>query len=182
MPRSRRSTTSGSSDLDLAAVPILDQHCHSLLRRPAPFAPGDYAAFFTESGERAMHDAHVPESVFYRWAIKELAVALDCAATTDAVLAARGSVPAEALTTRLLEAAGVRTLLVDYGYQTAETWGHDELATRVPCRVLPILRLETLAQELILGHETFEAVVDAFVAAVDGARDAGYVAVKSINA
>ena len=39
---------------------------------PGPFTPVDYAAFFTESGARAMHARHVPETVFFRWAIKEL--------------------------------------------------------------------------------------------------------------
>jgi predicted TIM-barrel fold metal-dependent hydrolase len=48
--------------------------------------------------------------------------------------------------------------------------------------VQPILRLETLAQELIAAHETFDEVVDAFVAAVARARADGYVALKSIAA
>ena len=47
------------------------------------------------------------------------------------------------------------------------------MAARLPCRVVPLLRLETLAQELILRHETFDAVLDAFVAAVEGARARG---------
>jgi predicted TIM-barrel fold metal-dependent hydrolase len=48
--------------------------------------------------------------------------------------------------------------------------------------VFPILRLETFAQALILEHETFDAVLDAFVAGVEGARGAGHVALKSIIA
>src|SRR5919106_3477092 len=111
MRRSRRSITSGSSELDLSAVPILDQHCHSLLRDPRPLAPADYARFFTESGERAMHERHVPDSVFYRWAIKELATAFACAPTADAVLAARAKTPLDTLSGRLLRDANVLALL-----------------------------------------------------------------------
>lgn len=48
--------------------------------------------------------------------------------------------------------------------------------------MLPLLRLETFAQALILRHETFDAVVDELVAAVEGARAAGYVGLKSIIA
>lgn len=129
-----------------------------------------------------MHQRHVPETVFFRRAIKELAQTLACAPTVEGVLTAREAMAADALATRLLRDANVGTLLVDYGYQTDDTWSHEELAPRLPCRVFPILRLETFAQALILEHETFDAVVDAFVAGVEGARTAGYVGLKSIIA
>jgi predicted TIM-barrel fold metal-dependent hydrolase len=47
---------------------------------------------------------------------------------------------------------------------------------------LPILRLETLAQELIVRHETFDAMLDSFSATVERARLDGYVGLKSIIA
>jgi hypothetical protein len=129
-----------------------------------------------------MHARHVPHTVFYRWAIKELASVLGCAATTDGVLAARGHVAPDALASRLLRDANVTTLLIDHGFQTDDTWPPAQLAARIPCQIRPVLRLETLAQALILQHDTFDDAVDAFVATVDGARDAGYVALKSIVA
>lgn len=141
-----------------------------------------YARFFTESGDPAMHARHVPETVFYRWAIRELAGFLDCAPTTDAVLAARGALSADALAGRLLDAANVAVLLVDHGYRSDETWPPAELARRLPCRVLPLLRLEPLAEALILRHETLGAVLDAYSAAVEGARRDGFVGLKSIVA
>jgi predicted TIM-barrel fold metal-dependent hydrolase len=52
----------------------------------------------------------------------------------------------------------------------------------LPCQVEPILRLETLAQELILKHDTFDQVLDAFSAEVESAPANGYVALKSIIA
>jgi hypothetical protein len=52
----------------------------------------------------------------------------------------------------------------------------------LPCRVEPILRLETLAQKLILRYDTCDQVLDAFIAEVEGAKKAGYVALKSIIA
>ena len=75
--------------MDLAAVPVLDQHCHALLRDGAVVDPTAYASFFTESGDPAMHARHVPESVFYRWAMRELAALLGCAPSAEAVIAAR---------------------------------------------------------------------------------------------
>lgn len=129
-----------------------------------------------------MHARHVPETVFYRWAIRELATILACAPTTEAVLAARGGMSADALARHLLGAANIAILLVDHGYRTDETWPPAELAARLPCRVLPVLRLEALAQELIVRHETFDAVLDAYSACIERARADGFVAVKSIIA
>ena len=168
--------------MDLAAVPVLDQHCHALLRDGAVVDPTAYASFFTESGDPAMHARHVPESVFYRWAMRELAALLGCVPSAEAVIAARRRVSADALARRLLEEANIAALLVDHGYRPEATWPPAEMAARVPCRVWPILRLETLAQELIVRHATFDAMVDAYSAAVEGAREDGFVALKSIIA
>jgi hypothetical protein len=168
--------------MDLDAVPILDQHCHALLRDASVAGAAGYARFFTETGDPTMHARHVAETVFYRWAIRDLAAILDCAPTTEAVLAARGRVSADALARRLLGEAGIAVLLVDHGYRTDETYAPAELAARLPCRVLPVLRLETLAQTLIVRHETFDAMLDAYSASVEKARADGFVALKSIIA
>ena len=129
-----------------------------------------------------MHAHHVPETVFYRWAIRELATILACAPTTEAVLAARETMSADALAQRLLGEANIALLLVDHGYRTDETWTPAELAARLPCRVSSILRLETLAQELIVRHDTFDALLDAYSACVESARADGFIALKSIIA
>ena len=168
--------------LDLSSIPILDQHCHSLLRPGGPLSAVQYQRCFSESGDPEIHARHVPDTVFFRWAIKELAAFFGCAPTSDAVLAARAAVSPDELTARLLRDANLGMLLVDFGYQTAETSTHGELAPRLPCPVASVLRLETLAQDLILRHDSFDAMIDAFVAAVEGARAAGHVGLKSIIA
>lgn len=167
--------------LDLSAVPILDNHCHSLLRGGAGTA-AEYARFFTESGNAEMRARHASQTIFFRWAVKELAGYFGCAPTAEAVVEARAAAPADALAVRMLGDAGIAGLVLDHGYQSAETFTVAELRARLPCPVAPILRLETLAQELIVRHATFDQVVDAFDAAVAGARAAGYVALKSIIA
>ena len=129
-----------------------------------------------------MHERHVPETIFFRWALKALASVLDCSPTLEAVLAARAKTPPDALAAHLLRDANVAALLIDYGYRTGEVWSHAEVATKIPCRAWSILRLETLAQDLIVRHDTLDAVVDAFVAAVEGARAAGHVGLKSVIA
>jgi hypothetical protein len=129
-----------------------------------------------------MHAHHVRETVFYRWAIRELATFLACAPTTEAILAARASMSADALAQRLLGDASIAVLLVDHGYRTDETWPPAELAARIRCRVVPVLRLEALAQDLIVRHETFDALLDAYSESLERARTDGVVGFKSIIA
>jgi uncharacterized protein len=166
--------------LDFAAVPVLDHHCHALLR-PGPLAPAEFQQFFTESLDPTVWARDVPATVFFRWALRELAAFLGCAPTVDAVLATRAAV-GDGLAERMLRDANIAVLLVDLGYQVGEMATLGELSARLPCRIHSILRLETLAQDLILRHERFDAVVDAFVAAVEGARATGHVGLKSIIA
>src|SRR5262249_59223741 len=99
--------------------------------------------FFTESGDGTMHARHVPETIFYRWAVRELATVLACAPTTEAVLAARGGMSADALTRRLLGEANIAVLLGDHGYPADQTWTLQEMAARLSRRVLPTPRLST---------------------------------------
>ena len=141
-----------------------------------------YARFFTESDDPTMHARHAPETIFYRWAIRELAALLGCAPTTEAVLTARLRESPDALAWRLLGEAKIAALLVDHGYRTDETLPPSELAARLPCRVLPLLRLETMAQDLIVRHETFDALLDAYSSTVEQARGNGFVGLKSIIA
>ncbi len=168
--------------LDLSGLSILDQHCHPLLRDEITFGVVDYQRFFSESGEVEMHQRHAPTTIFFRWALKELAAFLDCAPTVEAVLAARAAVGHEALAPRMFRAAGLGMLLVDHGYQTGDSLSHAELTAQLPCPLASILRLETLAQDLIVRHDTFDQVIDGFVATVESARAAGHVGLKSIVA
>jgi hypothetical protein len=168
--------------LDLAAVPILDNHCHSLLRTTAPITADEYPRFFTESGDAGIRARHASQTIFFRWAVKELARYFGCAPAAEAIVQARAERPADALAARMLGDAGIAGLVLDHGYQSAETYTIAELRARLPCPIAPILRLETLAQDLIVREKTFADVVDAFDAAVGGARAAGFVALKSIVA
>ncbi|HZE34874.1 MAG TPA: amidohydrolase family protein [Candidatus Eisenbacteria bacterium] len=168
--------------LDLSGIPILDQHCHPLLRDGVALAAVDYQRLFSESGEAEMHQSHAPTTIFFRWALKELATFLGCVPTVDAVLAARAAAGGGPLADRMFRSAGLGLLLVDHGYQTGDSLRHAEMTARLPCRLATILRLETLAQDLIVRHNTFDQAVDDFVATVEGARAAGHVGLKSIVA
>lgn len=168
--------------LDLSAIPILDHHCHALLRRQEAFTTVEFQRFFTESADPIMHADHVPHTIFFRWATKELAIFHGCEPTPAAVLTARNACDPVALAQRMFHEANIERLLLDYGFGGSETYGYRELREVLPCPIEPILRLETLAQELIMQQSTFAGMVDAFVATVENARATGHVALKSIAA
>jgi len=169
--------------LDLTSIPILDHHCHAFLRRDTAYSALEFQGFFSEGGDEGIIAEHTPNSVFFRWAIKDLARFLDCEPTTEAVRAARAAIPLNELGARMLRDANIQVLLIDYGLAGADRMSLEEMKASLPaCRIEPILRLETMAQELILKHETFDQVVDAFVATVEGARATGHVGLKSIIA
>jgi hypothetical protein len=169
--------------LDLASIPILDHHCHAFLERATPYSALEFQGFFSEGGDAGIVAEHTPNSVFFRWAIKEVAHFLGCPPTTEAVLAARAAIPLKELGMRMLRDANIPVLLIDYGLGGADRLSVADMRNILPmCRIEPILRLETMAQELILKHETFDQVIEAFVTIVEGAREAGHVGLKSIIA
>ena len=167
--------------LDLDAIPIVDNHCHSLLRRQPP----DDTAFrihLTESTFEEIARDHVPHSVFYQVTIRELAALLGCAATPDAVHAARRERGVEWLTGEIVRRANFKTWLIDTGYGAETTFGLDELRAIAPCRIEEILRLEPLIERLILAAATFDGFLDAYRAALTDLRGRGIVGMKSVIA
>ncbi len=167
--------------LDLDAIPIVDNHCHSLLRRQPP----DDEAFrnhLTESTFPEIARDHITTSLAYHTAIRELAVLLDCQPTPDAVHAARRERGVEWLTREVVERANFKTWLIDTGYGADTTYSLDELRELAPCRIEEVLRLEPLIERLILESETFDGFIAAYRASLAGLRDRGIVGMKSVIA
>src|ERR1041384_7809734 len=106
--------------LDLTSVPILDRHCHAFLKRETPYSALEFQSFFSEGGDAGIVANHTPNSVFFRWALKDLAKFLGCDPTTEAVLSARAAVPLNDLGARMLRDANIPVLLIDYGLGGAD--------------------------------------------------------------
>jgi hypothetical protein len=167
--------------LDLDSIPIVDNHCHSLLRRQPP----DDLAFrnhLTESYIPAVARADVQHSLVYHWAIRELASFLGCEATPDAVHATRRERGVESLAREVVERGNFRSWLIDSGYGTDTTFSLDELRAMVPCEIREILRLEPLIERLIVEAEDFHSFLEAYRAALSDLRGSGYVGMKSVIA
>ena len=167
--------------LDLAPIPIVDNHCHSLLREQPP----DDEAFrihLTESYFPEIARDDVPHSLFYQWTIRELAGLLECEPTPDAVHAARRARGLEWLTREIVERGNFKTWLIDTGYGADTTFSLDELRGLAPCRIEEIIRLEPLIERLILDSTDFDGFLDAYRAALDDLRARGIVGLKSVIA
>ena len=167
--------------LDLSAVPIVDHHCHSLLRAQ----PRDDVAFrdhLTETYHPEMARDHVQHTLVYHWAMRELAAFLGCDATPDAVHAARLEWGVERLALAVVERGNFKTWLIDTGYGAETTFGLDELRAMVPCGIREIVRLEPLIERLIVEAKSFSGFLDAYRAALSDLRGAGYVGMKSVIA
>ena len=167
--------------LDLDAIPIVDNHCHSLLRAQPP----DDDAFrihLTESYIPEIARDHVPTSIFYQRTIRELADLLDCEPTPDAVHAARRERGVEWLTREIATRANFKTWLIDTGYGADTTYSLDELRAVAPVRVEEVLRLEPLIERLIPAANGFDDFVEAYRAAISDLRARGIVGMKSVIA
>ncbi len=167
--------------LDLSGIPIVDHHCHSLLRRQPP----DDDAFrihLTETYFDEIARDHVQHSLVYHWAIRELARFLGCEPSPDAVHAARRERGVEWLAREVVERGNFKTWLIDTGYGADATYELAELRSIVPCQVREIVRLEPLIERLILDAESFDGFLDAYRAALSDLRGSGYVAMKSVIA
>ncbi len=169
--------------IDLTHIPILDHHCHAFVQRETAYSVSEYLHFFSEGGDEGIISRHTANSIFVRWATKELAHFLECEPMLEAVLDSRARLPLGELAARMLNDANLPVLLIDYGLAGIDRLSVDGMRACVPhCRVEPIMRLETMAQDLIMRHDTFEQFVDAYATTVEQAQSIGHVGLKSIVA
>src|SRR5215208_8086332 len=75
--------------LDLTQVPVVDNHCHGLLRDQAFEDIASWRQAFTESTDPGMPRDHVASTALYRRLIRMLASFLGCEPEEEAVFTAR---------------------------------------------------------------------------------------------
>lgn len=170
--------------LDLQAIPLIDGHCHPPIRRQ-PRSEAELKAYFTESRDTRIVSDHVQHTLFWQDSIRQLADLFDMEqdSALQEVLAHRDSYSPGAYTARIVERAGIKGLVMDYGYRSSEAYGHDEMQNALrdtSCQVKHVLRLEPLIEELLVGSESFEGLVDSFADELSELREKGVTALKSI--
>jgi uncharacterized protein len=169
--------------IDLTQVPVVDNHCHSIMRDQTFDDPAIWRRSFTESTDPGMARDHVASTALYRRLIRTLADFLGCEPEEEGVFAARTGRDGRELAGALLRAANVDTLLLDTGFPPPEeVFPVPELGKLAGCRAEPMLRLEILMESLLAEHGSLADVKEALVAELDDVRVRDYVALKSIAA
>ena len=169
--------------LDFTQVPVVDNHCHGVMRDEAFEDLTSWRQAFTESTDPGMLRDHVASTAFYRRLIRTLADFLGCEPEEEAVFAARSGRNGRELTGALLRAANVDTILLDTGFPSPEeVFPVPELGEMGGCRTEPMLRLEILMESLLAEHDSLEDVKEALATELDDVPGRGYVALKSIAA
>src|ERR671920_1357965 len=121
--------------LDLRHVPVVDNHCHGIQRSQDFDDLVSWRLAFTESADPGMPREHVASTAFYRRLIRALARFFGCEPDEEAVLAAREGREGQEVTSELLRAANIETLLLDTGYPPPEEGlPRDQLGRLGGCR------------------------------------------------
>ena len=133
----------------LANVPAVDGHAHPLELPPRGLKVDEFRSLFTEARREP---GRVGETVFYRWAMRELAEILGLEVPANfpeleaAIISARASDPA-CYARLLLSEANLEALLLDTGYGGGGALEDHEALLRG--RAFEIKRVESVAERLL---------------------------------
>lgn len=168
--------------LDLTNIPVVDNHCHPVLLNQHLDALS-FRGYCTEATDASFAEQHIPNTVYYRWLLRQMALFYGCEYTEESILAARNHMGADDLLEHLFRAANIDTFVLDPAYPPgSECYTPERMGQLGHCRTAKMLRLETLMQELILEHADFDDVLEHYMMEVSLAREHGFCALKSIVA
>ncbi len=164
------------------ATEAVDHHCHPLRRWPFPMSAFELRTVFSEALDQRVIREHTPCTAAYRAALRRLGDELGCSPVEEAILELRAGQDPATYANLLLGRSRTGMMLLDHGFggEDAFTAAEHRAQLRIPQR--EIIRLESLAERLLLRcegpGEWFEAVRSGLRAAVAE----GAVAVKTIVA
>src|SRR6266702_3024635 len=141
--------------VELADIPVVDNHCHAVEAEQADGVP-QWRQYFSESPDPRMRTEDVAETVFYRRLLRRMAAFHDVPATEADVLRARAAAgPARAL-------------------------GAAEFARASGAEQATLLRLELAFQDLVAGCASYDELTEAVRHRLADMRGSGYAGFKSI--
>ena len=168
-------------DAGLAGLPLVDHHCHGLVRRDLDRA--GFEALLTESaGPSALGGSLFDSQIglaLRRWCAPVLD--LPAHAPAEEYLARRAELGVEEVGRRMMAAVGTHTFLVDTGYLPEPITTPEELAALAGGQAREVVRLEAVAEELLAEGSDAAGFAEAFRTRL-AVRTADAAAVKSIAA
>ncbi|SFL55429.1 amidohydrolase family protein [Geodermatophilus ruber] len=166
--------------VDLADVPVVDEHCHPVDARP-PADPATWRGCFTESPDPRMRAEDAAHTVFSRRLVRALAAFHGVEASEEAVLAARARLPADRYVADLFADAALAGVVVDPGYPNPATaLPGSVFGTAGGAHVRTLLRLEPFFERLVAEHARYDDLVAAASAGLADLRARGAAGLKSI--
>jgi hypothetical protein len=187
----------------LGDVPLVDHHCHSLLaswRRTGGGQWPDWRRCFTEATRPASLARDAPGLLGYHHFLTALGELLGVDANPSVTAVAAEELERQVVARRdelagadpgrylrlLLDHAGTAALLVDAGFDRERTLRPDDLERAADRPVHEIVRLESLAEELLRpgspAGRSLPRFLNGFEERLGGALERGAVALKSIAA
>ena len=130
-------------------VRAVDHHCHPLRRWPFQLTELELRSAFTEAIDPAIAEHHVIHTAAYQGALHRIAAELHCDPSESAILGRRNAADPASYARQLLGRTATEVMLVDRGFATGDafTVGEQQQATGIP--QLEVIRLETLAENLV---------------------------------
>lgn len=170
--------------LDLSSIPVVDNHCHPTLLQQRMEAL-QFRAYFSEARASIFAEQHIPNSVYYLWMLRQLAVFFGCQSKSDEneVLLMRNRLDADTLVEHFYQSAKIDTLILDVAHPQADIcYTAERMGQLGHCRTARMLRLETLMQSLVVETQDFDELENRYQLALTDLRSHGYIALKSIVA
>jgi predicted TIM-barrel fold metal-dependent hydrolase len=168
-------------DPDLVDLPLIDHHCHGLVRRD--LERHEFEAMLTEAEGPSLLGGSLFDSQIGLAVRRWCAPVLDLPAHTpaDEYLARRVELGADEVNRRLMAATATQTFLVDTGYLPEPITSPAELAALTGGQAREIVRLESLAEEVLAEGAGAAGFAEAFRTRLAG-RAAHAAGVKSVAA
>ncbi len=150
--------------LDLWDIAAIDQHAHNLLN-PSATKRYPYTAAFTEGYHPDIINHHARYSLFYRRSLRDIAQLLDCEPTEAVILEHRRQLGLEKLTQKCFHASNLEAIFLDDGFLPDDILPLEWHQQFVP--VQRIMRLEYLAEKLIIEADDFNSFLEQFRSQLD---------------
>jgi predicted TIM-barrel fold metal-dependent hydrolase len=167
--------------IDLSDIAVIDNHCHAV-DAVQKRSTQTWRAAFTESHDPQLKAEGAADTAYYRRLVHAMALYYQVR-TEDEVLEARDALGAEQLVGTLFRDAGIGGVVIDTGYPAPEKAMDVSAFTAASgSEYTALLRLEVAFQQLVVQHDTYEALIDAARDLVEDARADGFAGFKSIVA
>lgn len=166
----------------ISEIPLLDHHCHAPLRLTGSLDPVTLRATFTESADGVVQEQDVPGTSGYRLMIRWLSELLSADPIEHAVLQARAEYEPAEYHRLLADDARLGPLYNDYLFQQRQCYSSAEWEEMTGREVRGLLRIETLAEQIVFQSATWDDFRQEFSQALAASKAENGAGFKSIAA